>query len=361
MTIVGARPQFIKAAMVSRAFVQYNRENKNCYFVETLIHTGQHYDHNMSDIFFKQMGIPEPAVNLKAGAGSHGQMTARMLTLIEKEIMDRKPDSLLVYGDTNSTLAGALAASKLNVPVVHVEAGLRSFNRAMPEEVNRILTDHVSTTLFCPTSMAVKNLHEENIRKGVYHVGDVMYDAAKVFSEIAEEKSTILREKNIKPEKYILCTLHRAENTDDPDRLTAILNAMNLLAKRMPLVLPLHPRTKKSITQYKLDHFLETLIVLPPVSFLDMVSLEKNASCILTDSGGIQKEAYFHGVPCVTFRNETEWIETVDAGWNKLVPPNTDSIIDAVLRSGKGTDIPEYGEGGASSYIVEILASENGV
>jgi UDP-GlcNAc3NAcA epimerase len=355
-TIVGARPQFIKAAMVSRAFVQYNRENEDYHFVESLIHTGQHYDHNMSDIFFKQMGIPEPMVNLNAGSGLHGEMTGRMLAMIEKELMELKPDWLLVYGDTNSTLAGALAAAKLHIPVAHVEAGLRSFNKQMPEEINRILTDHVSSMLFCPTYTAMQNLQSENITRGVHHAGDVMYDAAKVFSDISSETSTVFRDQGLKSGGYLLSTLHRAENTDNPERLRSILNAFVRLAEKEPVVLPLHPRTAKSVRDLGFEKLLEPLRILPPVSFLDMVLLEKHARRILTDSGGVQKEAYFHGVPCVTLRHETEWIETVRAGWNTVAGTETGSILSAVAESKPGETIAEYGDGVASFRIVEFLS-----
>lgn len=355
LTIVGARPQFIKAAMVSRAVVEHNRRGENPIIVEEILHTGQHYDVNMSDIFFQQMQIPEPAINLGAGTGMHGEMTGRMLSQIEQEIVNRNPDWVLVYGDTNSTLAGALAAAKLHVPVAHVEAGLRSFNKRMPEEINRILTDHVSSLLFCPTHAAVSNLGNEGITHGVHHVGDVMYDAALVFGEIAERKSTILRDLNLEPGKYHVATVHRAENTDDSARLQNIINAFNELKELV--VLPLHPRTKK-ILQSICPSLLTphpSLRIIDPVSFLDMMQLEKHAKCILTDSGGVQKEAYFHGVPCVTLREETEWVETVNAGWNQVVGADIEKIIAAVRHARAGLTITEYGQGNSADDILRYL------
>lgn len=349
LTIIGARPQFIKAAMVSRAIANHNSQNINSKIVEEIIHTGQHYDTNMSDIFFKEMGIPEPAVNLNINGGSHGEMTGKMLAAIESEIQIRKPDWVLVYGDTNSTLAGALAAAKLHIPVAHVEAGLRSFNRQMPEEINRVLTDHISALLFCPTKAAVVNLTNEGITKGVHHVGDVMYDAAIVFAELSDAKSTILQELNLISKEFILATVHRAENTDDQTRLNNILAAFEQLDK--PVIFPIHPRTRQKISNFKSNNirFIE------PLSFLDMVQLEKNSYCILTDSGGVQKEAYFHGVPCVTLRDETEWIETVDAGWNKVVGADTERICEAVRMVKTGLLIHEYGNGQTSEAIIKFL------
>ena len=369
LTIIGARPQFIKAAMVSRAIVRHNHEGALPHITEEIIHTGQHYDANMSDIFFQQMEIPKPVVNLQAGNGTHGEMTARMLVGIEKEILVRKPDWVLVYGDTNSTLAGALAASKLHVPIAHVEAGLRSFNRRMPEEINRILTDHVSTLLFCPTQAAVDNLQKEGFHPPVpipnrpspiaprlFHVGDVMYDAALVFAEIANRRSTILKDLDLLPGKYLLATVHRAENTDDPVRLKSILKAFCSMDE--PVIFPVHPRTRNRIAELELlnrhpkSHNLK---MIDPVSFLDMVQLEKHAHCILTDSGGVQKEAYFHGVPCVTLRDETEWVETVNAGWNQVVGADSGKIVNAVGYATTGSEITEYGQGRSSEQVLGIL------
>ena len=355
LTIVGARPQFIKAAMISRSVVEHNRRGVNPIIVEEIIHTGQHYDANMSDIFFQQMQIPEPAVNLGAGTGMHGEMTGRMLSQIEQEIVTRNPDWVLVYGDTNSTLAGALAAAKLHVPVAHVEAGLRSFKKRMPEEINRILTDHVSSLLLCPTHAAVANLGNEGITRGVHHVGDVMYDAALIFGEIAGRKSAILRDLSLTPGKYHLATVHRAENTDDSSRLQSIIKAFHVLEESV--VLPLHPRTKKILQSISPSPLTSrsSLRIIDPVSFLDMVQLEKHAKCILTDSGGVQKEAYFHGVPCVTLREETEWVETVNAGWNQVVGTDTEKIIAAVHRARAGLTITEYGQGNSADDILRHL------
>lgn len=353
LTVVGARPQFIKAAMVSRAIVEYNRQAKSPSITEEILHTGQHYDINMSEIFFRQMEIPEPVVNLHAGTGMHGEMTGRMLAQIEKEIINRKPDWVLVYGDTNSTLAGALAAVKIHVPVVHVEAGLRSFNKGMPEEINRILTDHVSTLLLCPTHSAAGNLKKEGIVSGVYHVGDVMYDAALMFGEVAAHKSTILHDLNLVPKQYHLATVHRAENTDDPIRLQRIFAAFNKIGTQV--VLPIHPRTKVKLDAYDLQTKGSNITLITPVSFLDMVQLERNACCILTDSGGVQKEAYFHSVPCITLRDETEWLETVEAGWNQVVGADSEKIIAAVSQARAGATITEYGQGNASSHIRHLI------
>ncbi len=353
VTIVGARPQFIKAAMVSRAILDHNRSGAHPPIVEEIIHTGQHYDENMSDIFFRQMQIPQPVVNLQAGTGMHGDMTGRMLTQIEKEIAARRPDLVMVYGDTNSTFAGAMAAVKLHVPIAHVEAGLRSFNKRMPEEVNRILTDHISSLLFCPTQAAVANLSREGITHGVYHVGDVMYDAALVFGEIAEREATILSTLDLSSKGYLLATVHRAENTDNDERLQDIMAAFKELAKKQTLIFPVHPRTRLKLSS--LPALPSGLRLIEPVSFLDMVQLEKHACCILTDSGGIQKEAYFHGVPCVTLRDETEWVETVAAGWNQLVGADARRIEAAVSRATVGQPILEYGRGRSSEAIVALL------
>lgn len=355
LTIVGARPQFIKAAMVSRAIVGHNRQGCKPHIVEEIVHTGQHYDDNMSDIFFKQMQIPEPVVNLHAGTGMHGEMTGRMLAQIEKEIVKRKPDWVLVYGDTNSTLAGALAAAKLHVPVAHVEAGLRSFNKHMPEEINRILTDHVSTLLLCPTPAAVANLASEGINKGVHHVGDVMYDAALVFGEIAEHMSTILGDLNLTPKKYLLATVHRPENTDDSVRLESIFAAFSELP--LPVIFPVHPRTKNRIEElgFDLTPKNSNMKLIPPVGYLDMLVLERNARLILTDSGGMQKEAYFFTVPCITLRDETEWVETVKAAWNQIVGADAEKIISAVRQAHIGTTIAEYGDGNSSTDVLKLI------
>ncbi len=356
LTIVGARPQFIKAAMVSRAVAQTNAAESGAAVGETILHTGQHYDVNMSRVFFEQLGIPEPAVNLGVGSGSHGETTAQMLAGIEAEILARKPDWVLVYGDTNSTLAGALAAAKLHVPVAHVEAGLRSFNKAMPEEINRVLTDHVSELLLCPTPLAVRNLADEGLTCGVHHTGDVMYDAALVFGEIANRRSSILAELELEPGSFCLATVHRAENTDVPERLSGIARALSQIGgTRLPVVLPLHPRTRCAMAAAGLAREHLDVRFIEPVSYLDMVRLEQAAAVILTDSGGVQKEAYFHGVPCITLRDETEWTETVEHGWNQVVGADSDGICAAFDRASNGTPIAAYGDGHAAEAIVGTL------
>jgi len=311
------------------------------------------------------MQIPEPVVNLHAGTGMHGDMTGRMLAQIEREIVDRKPDWVLVYGDTNSTLASALAAAKLHVPVAHVEAGLRSFNKRMPEEINRILTDHVSSLLLCPTLAAVNNLADEGITRGVHHVGDVMYDAALVFAEIADKKSKILKNLGLVKKLYILSTIHRPENTDVRDRLESILSAFAAIAtNECRLVLPLHPRTKKYIDKFNLWPVIcktENVIITEPLSFLDMVQLENKAKVIMTDSGGVQKEAYFHRVPCITLRDESEWIETVTAGWNQIAGADSKTIQRSFEMAKAGVGIFDYGKGKASKKILDCLVKSCGM
>jgi UDP-N-acetylglucosamine 2-epimerase len=332
LTVVGARPQFIKLAPLSKIL----RENG---INEIIVHTGQHYDENMNDLFFKELEIPEPDYNLGIGSGNHGEQTGRMLIEIEKIMLKEKPDLVIVYGDTNSTLAGALAASKLHIKLAHVEAGLRSFNKRMPEEINRVLTDHVSDILFCPTQTAVENLKNEGITNGVYLVGDVMFDALLHFSKISDMKSNILERLNIKPKEYCLATIHRAENTDNYERLKNILTAFSKLDEIV--VFPIHPRTRKMINYYGLDGLLDNdnVKVIDPVGYLDMLKLEKNAKAILTDSGGVQKEAFWLKVPCITLRDETEWIETINLGWNRLVGSNVEKIVEAVRDLKFGTDV----------------------
>lgn len=367
ITVVGARPQFVKAAMVSKAIIDHNRKGDGETIEEILLHTGQHYDRNMSEIFFDQMGIPRPGIRLDCGGGTHGAMTGKMLAEIEKALFELRPDAVLVYGDTDSTLAGALAAAKLHIPVVHVEAGLRSFNKAMPEEINRVLTDHVSDLLLCPTREAVAQLNKEGIVRGVHQVGDVMYDAALAFGKLADKQSKILQDTFGKAgavPDYFLVTCHRAENTDDEKRLRAIFEALlSLVRAGRFVVLPLHPRTARALEKTNLlpqlkaePHFL----LLPPVSFLDMVMLEKHAKVILTDSGGVQKEAYFRRVPCVTLRDETEWVETVEAGWNSLAGSSSEAIISLAKLSWEKCsegreDIPDYGTGNTSNIIIGLL------
>lgn len=351
LTIVGARPQFIKAAVVSRALRAQPGVR------EVLVHTGQHYDDNMSRVFFEELEIPEPDYHLGIGGGTHGQNTGRMLEALEEVLLQERPDWVLVYGDTDSTLAGALAAAKLHIPVAHVEAGLRSFNRRMPEEINRVLTDHVSDLLFAPTEVAVRNLLREGIPSEKIHlVGDVMYDAALYYGEKAERESQVLRRLGLVPKGYVLATLHRAENTDDPERLRVVLQALAQVNKEVPVVLPVHPRTRKRAEAFGLDHLLGEVLAIEPVGYLDMVMLEKNARVIATDSGGVQKEAFFHRVPCVTLREETEWVELVELGWNRLCPPRDPaSIVDYLLHDWTGGEATPYGTGHAGSAIAAHL------
>jgi UDP-GlcNAc3NAcA epimerase len=364
VTIVGARPQFIKAAPVSRAIRDHNQKEKTPRITELLVHTGQHYDHGMSQIFFDELEISEPDLNLGVGSGSHGWQTGQMLMRIEKVLLQEKPDYVMVYGDTNSTLAGALAAVKLPIPVAHVEAGLRSFNREMPEEHNRIVADHCSDLLFCPTQTAVDNLAREGITTGVHLVGDTMYDAVLQFSSIARKRSTILEELDVEPKTYLLTTIHRPYNTDIPENLQNIFQAFAELGE--VIVFPVHPRTSKKITDLE-SQFPQQLIpgnvkVIEPVGYLDMLVLEENARLILTDSGGMQKEAYFFGVPCITLRPETEWVETVETGWNVVTGADISSIVEGYQRAinsplTKRLDL--YGDGRAGEKIVHLLGSGN--
>lgn len=356
VTIIGARPQFIKASAVSRII----RENYPGIIEEVVVHTGQHYDRNMSQVFFNELGIPDPDYNLNICGGQHGEMTGRMIESIETVLTEENPDCLLTYGDTNSTLAGAIAAVKLHIPIAHVEAGLRSFNNRMPEEINRVLVDRISTLLFCPTETAVDNLKSEGIRSGVYNVGDVMFDAALFYAEHARNSSTILNKLNLEPGNFTLATCHRAENTDDRKRLLEILSGFRNIARHMPVVLPLHPRTRKMILQYNLSDYLESLEVSDPLSYVDMLALEQSAMCILTDSGGIQKEAFFYNTPCITLRDETEWVETVDAGCNVLIGADSESIFtewkDIGTKTIYQTSMP-YGSGNASKEIIDKITS----
>lgn len=361
LTVVGARPQFVKAAMVSKAIVEHNRAGRAPAIVEEIVHTGQHYDPSMSDIFFDEMGIPAPAVNLNVGSGPHGAMTARMLEGLEREIVSRRPDWVLVYGDTNSTLAGALAASKLHVPVAHVESGLRSFNRRMPEEINRVLTDHLSDLLLCPTTTALRNLAAEGIERGVHHVGDVMFDAALAFRDIAERSSNALKRFSLTAGGYCLATVHRAENTDSPSRLSEIVSALSEIARReCPVLFPVHPRTRAGLGESGVAIASAAVILTDPLPFLDMVMLERHARLILTDSGGVQKEAYFHGVPCVTLREETEWPETVSHGWNQMAGTDMKRIAEAVRNAGSGVVIEDYGTGAAAAKVIALIAVRGG-
>ena len=349
-TIVGARPQFVKAAPVSRVLRKQH--------AEFLIHTGQHYDSNMSQIFFDELGIPRPDLNLGLGSASHAEQTGKMLIEIEKALRDFQPDLVLVYGDTNSTLAGALAATKLQIAVAHVEAGLRSFNRKMPEEINRLLTDRISDLLFCPTETGVKNLANEGVHRGVHLTGDVMYDAAIQFSEIARQKSNILERLKLAPGAFLLCTIHRPNSTDSFENLKNIVDAF--VESNVPIVFPVHPRTLGLLQRYELWEQVvacPSILNIEPISYLDMLTLERHAGKILTDSGGIQKEAYFFQVPCITIRDETEWVETVTDGWNLLVGTTKAAILDAIANF-KPT-APQrklFGDGHASEKIVRLIS-----
>lgn len=356
LTIVGARPQFIKAAAVSRIARSLD------HITEVIVHTGQHYDQNMSDVFFTELDIPKPDYHLGIGSARHGAQTGRMLEAIEQVLIQEKPDWVLVYGDTNSTLAGAIAATKLHIPIAHIEAGLRSFNRRMPEEINRVLTDHAANLLFTPTQIATQNLYKEGISSDIIHlVGDVMYDASLYYVQKAEEFSHIINQLNLQTKKYILSTVHRAENTDNCDRMNAIVNALIELSKDITVVLPLHPRTKKILANMQiLDRIPKTLRLIEPVGYYDMIMLEKNARMIITDSGGIQKEAYFYQVPCATLRDETEWVELVESGWNCLVTPESSASIVQSIQAKMCQPLPSdtiqlYGNGGASAKILQKL------
>lgn len=344
LTIVGARPQFIKAAAVSHVLRRRHDEQ--------LVHTGQHYDDNMSALFFRQLGIPEPDHHLEIGSGTHGRQTGRMMEAIERLMLENRPDWMLLYGDTNSTLAGALVAAKLHVPVAHVEAGLRSFNRQMPEEINRVLTDHVSTLLFCPSAVAVANLAAEGLTKGVHDVGDVMADSLKLAAAAAGSDS-VVQQLGLEPGGYALVTVHRAENTDTPSNLTAILSAID--AMPFPVVFPVHPRTRAVIAANGW-HPGANVRLIEPQGYIDMVALLAGARVVCTDSGGLQKEAYWLARPCVTLRTETEWVETVASGWNVLAPPTRANITELAVRATAPQSRPAlYGEGGASERIAEIM------
>jgi UDP-GlcNAc3NAcA epimerase len=348
--------------MVSREIEHHNSNNTFPRIDEILVHTGQHYDHNMSQIFFDQMNLPQPKYNLGIGSRSHAQMTAGMLIKIEKVLMEEKPDWVLVYGDTNSTIAGALAATKLQIPVGHVEAGLRSYNRRMPEEINRILTDRISHILFCPTASAVEILKREGLVRGVFNVGDVMYDAFLAYKDQALIQSAVMDDLGLKPKNFCLVTVHRQENTDDPSRLSGIFSAFNELAEeKCPFVIPLHPRTRKVIRNQILHLEKNPWVhIISPVSYLDMLALESQARIIFTDSGGMQKEALFARVPCITLRDETEWNETVAAGWNHLAGAEKKSIIEIFheVKNSAREDPPNFfGDGNSRNLIVKHLSS----
>ena len=360
VTVLGARPQFIKASVVSQQLRADGR------LQELLVHTGQHFDANMSDVFFAELGMPIPAHSLGIHGGRHGAMTGQMLAAVEQVLVDAAPDAVLVYGDTNSTLAGALAAVKLHIPVAHVEAGLRSFNMAMPEEVNRILTDRIARWLFTPTLSAEQHLRAEGVAaERIVAVGDVMYDVALHQGRRAAQTSSVVRRLGLQAQGYALATVHRAENTDAPQRLLAIVQGLLAFSRRMPVVWPVHPRTRAVLQQQGLGSALEggALRLIDPVGYLDMVQLEQQAALIATDSGGVQKEAFFHQVPCVTLRDETEWVELVAAGWNRLAPPGSATAIDAALQAAlgsRGAAVQPYGDGQAAARIVERLARDLG-
>lgn len=363
-TVVGARPQFVKAAVVSR---EINRLAAGGVAIsECMVHTGQHYDEKMSDIFFDEMRIPKPTHRLQIGGLSHGSMTGRMLEQLEPLMQSEAPDWVLVYGDTNSTLAGALAAAKLHIPVAHVEAGLRSFNRAMPEEINRVMADHLASLLLVPTEQAIRNLAAEGLAGDkVVRSGDVMYDASLYYSKLVG-KSDLLQRLDVTAGNYFLATIHRAENVDDADRLGVIVEALVQSSKRQPVVWPIHPRTRKALHELKLldGHRLADVRLLDPVGYLEMVQLEQQASVILTDSGGVQKEAYFFEVPCVTIRHETEWVELIECGANRLAPPSSAASIvtavDAALQTGIFPASGLYGDGNCAQAIVAALLSAPG-
>ena len=371
LTIIGARPQIIKAAAISRAISkEFSGKIK-----EFIVHTGQHYDDNMSNVFFEELGIPKPSYNLNIGSGLHGEQTARMIEGIEELLLKEIPDYLLLYGDTNSTLSGAIAASKLNIPIVHVEAGLRSYNRKMPEEINRIVCDHLSSLLFSPTKSGFQNLVNEGFNSankapfspdnsGVFHCGDIMYDNSLHFVDLASKKSNILVENGLVESKYILATIHRDHNTDIPENLKSIFEALVTISKQLKVVLPLHPRTEKMLHATEHKKLLmkinesKNLFLIPPVSFLDMIQLEKNSSLIITDSGGVQKESYFFNKPCIVLRPETEWVEILETGKAKLVSADNKKILTAFdnLINMEQSEFPKiFGDGKAAEFICETL------
>jgi UDP-GlcNAc3NAcA epimerase len=369
ITVIGARPQIIKAAALSRSI----RKDYPDQLTELIVHTGQHYDENMSDVFFEELGIPRPAFNLNVGSGSHGSMTAKMLEGLESLFLAEKPDAVLVYGDTNSTISAALAAAKLHIPVIHVEAGLRSFDKAMPEELNRISCDHMSSLLFSPTKAGMENLKNEGFeltpiekasinRPNIYHCGDIMYDNSLYFSKLSDEKSRVLEENHLKENEFILCTIHRDSNSDNAQHLNSIFTALLRIHSEtgLDLILPLHPRTKKKMAEL-LDPELQFKInqtsgfkLIPPTGFLDIISLEKNAKLIITDSGGIQKEAFFFQKPCVILRDQTEWIEMVKNGNARLAGSNEKRIFQETLEllNKSNFNYPDiFGDGNAATFI----------
>lgn len=379
VTIIGARPQIIKAAALSRA-IKNNFSNQ---ITEIIVHTGQHYDENMSQVFFDELGIPTPNYNLNVGSGSHGKQTATMIAGIEEILVTEKPNAIVLYGDTNSTLAGAIAASKIHVPVVHIEAGLRSFNKAMPEEVNRIMCDHVSTLLFSPTSTGFNNLINEGFNKDaqkpynannpkIYHSGDVMYDNSLYFSEVAEQKTTVIAKNQLQKNNFILATIHRNNNTDEPERLNALFSALYKISEenKVDVILPLHPRTAKLLEINLSKDLLQKVKnsnyfkITEPVSFLEMIALEKNCKIVMTDSGGVQKEAFYFEKPCVILRPETEWVELVECGTAIITDANEQKIIDAyeVLTSKSDLKFPKlYGDGKAAEFMCGEIVTTFGI
>jgi UDP-GlcNAc3NAcA epimerase len=355
----------VKAAVVSRAFAWYREAVATIEVEEVIVHTGQHFDENMSDVFFEELGIPQPAHFLGIGGETHGAMTGRMIEAIERTILQEAPDALLVYGDTNSTLAGAIAAAKLHLPIAHVEAGLRSFNRRMPEEINRVLTDHAADLLFAPTTTAVENLHREGIEDAkIRLVGDVMYDAALYYGEQADRESRILDELGVERGRFVVATIHRAENTDDPLRLSAIFEALQQVGREIPVVLPLHPRTRKAAREQGISLESGAIKLTDPLGYLDMLKLERDSRLVVTDSGGVQKEAFFQRVPCVTLRDESEWVELIQLGWNHLVPPRDAAEIvagiHAALAAPPGQEAYPYGQGDAGRRVASALIEEVG-
>ncbi len=372
ITIIGARPQIIKAAALSRTILNsFSNE-----ITEVILHTGQHYDANMSEVFFEELGIPQPSINLNIRSDSHGQQTAAMIEKIEAVLIAEQPDAVVVYGDTNSTLAASIAATKIHIPIVHIEAGLRSFNKKMPEEINRIMCDHSSTLLFSPTKAGVNNLLAEGFeatdapysidKPGIFHCGDIMYDNSLYFSELSTKKSTIITDLGLTKDKFILATVHRNDNTDNPAKLRAIFEAFDTISsiKDQIIVLPLHPRTKKMLHQHFSEAFVNDLLsnvnlkVIEPVSFLDMIALEMNSKMILTDSGGVQKEAFFFKKPCIILRPETEWVELVDCGAAKIVGSDQQQILAAYthFELANNLEFPNiFGKGNAAQYICEQL------
>jgi UDP-GlcNAc3NAcA epimerase len=376
LTVIGARPQIIKAAALSRAI----RTHFQGRIIEQIVHTGQHYDDNMSAVFFDELGIPKPDYNLNVGSGSHGSQTAAMITGIEDILLSEKPHAIVLYGDTNSTLAGAIAASKIHVPVIHIEAGLRSFSKAMPEEVNRILCDHISTLLFAPTATGHTNLVHEGFKENnqgpynadnpkIYHSGDVMFDNSIYFSDIADKNSSFLESHGLENGNFVLATIHRNNNTDEPARLSALFNALNRISRmhKLRIVLPLHPRTAKLLSQnlspavYKAVQENQDFLILPPASFLEMIALEKNARLVMTDSGGVQKEAFYFGKCCVILRPETEWVELITCGTALIADADEEKICEAFEKLNNKKDLsfpPLFGNGKAAEFICSEMLKQ---